>query len=118
MRDTGVFKRLAGDPVWDSGTGTYVKTYVTVYDGIAQIKPAFSPAERSESAGQRETTFRFYEVIIPWDSVEIQIDDIWVTSTSDDARLVGKELTVGSVEYASNRTAYHVTVWDQDRDSG
>lgn len=117
MRDTIRIVRDDGERMWDPATGTYTEPVeITVYDGPCQIKPTFSPAERSTDSGDRPVVLQSYEAVLPWGaSSEVDSGDFAIVTASDDGWVVGERLPVGYIENVGNRTARHITVWVQDR---
>lgn len=120
MRSTCRITRPAGDPAFDPGTGAYTPPAdTTIYEGICQFKPTFSPAEREGSSGEREAALNAYDLILPWDeanaSGRVEIEDVVEILTGDDGWAAGKQFPVGWVEYSDTRTHRRVTIWAQDR---
>lgn len=111
MRDTGTLTRPAGAPVFNEATGEYESAGddTTLYAGPADVKPR-NVAAAAQDAGERQVVTSGYDIALPWSAaLDIRPDDLWTTTASEDAGLVGKVLTVTDVVYGGRRTAHHFT---------
>lgn len=108
--DTCVVTRVVGK-VFDPETDTYSDVLETVYTGSCRVKPWM--AGYDQQAGEQSVTTKSYDVRFPADSVGLKVNDTLSLTESFDADLLGRPLTITSVELASARTAKHVVAEDR-----
>ncbi len=68
-----------------------------IYTGNCSIYPIKSRRDRFDEFGQGLIFTRQYRVVLPYTASTIQIRDIFTSTSSDDAQLVGRELEVRDV---------------------
>lgn len=89
---------------FDDATGTWAITpYPTYYDGPARVQ-VLDAGEQERVAGEQEISTLGYAVMLDHELVGMQLQDlVTVTAIDDngDAWLVGRELTVTSIESGS-----------------
>lgn len=104
---------------FDPDTGTYSGTSDTViYEGICHFKSRTSLGERAPNTAEREMVSTDYQVILPHgedDQLIDVTDHCEITECRDDPHALGRIFPVVSVEFATDRTARHVTIVDQSR---
>ena len=101
LRDAGDVVRVASPAGFDPADGTYDAAAETeIYSGAARVQP-LAGSERVVRFGEEPVTIREYHVTLPHDAAGIEVDDIWVTTTSDDTDLVGRRMRVIDVTYSS-----------------
>ncbi|MGR7002809.1 DUF6093 family protein [Yinghuangia aomiensis] len=111
MVDAGRLIR-PGPAALDRATGQMVPGPETVlYDGRARVKP--QPAVgRDVTAGERLQILREYEIALPWSALPpdaVRLGDVWETTASPDARLVGQRLVVKTAQNSATATAWRIT---------
>jgi len=113
MTDTVTIDRKT-QGAFNAATGEYGITWTTVYTGPADIKPERMP--REVEAGQTATAVGRYDVKLPFaTAVAVKVEDRLTASAAADTRLVGRPLWVTAVGLGSRRTAWHITVVDQEQ---
>lgn len=94
----------AGDPVFDSNTGTYTNPPpTTVYTGACLFTP--DGGDRVQQFGEGPVVTRTYTVGIEDTSIEFRVEDTVTIDTARDPQAVGMELVVLDVPKSE-----HVTV--------
>jgi hypothetical protein len=83
-------------------TGEYAPTEVSHYSGPCLARP-MSPS--SNEVGEEQIEQRDYLVVIPWDEVAVEIDDIVKMTSTFDGVLNGKELVVRNIRADTYNTA-------------
>jgi hypothetical protein len=83
-------------------TGEYTPTEVVHYSGACLARP-MSPG--STEVGEEQIEQRDYLVVIPWDKVAVEIDDIVKMTSTFDGVLNGKELVVRNIRADTYNTA-------------
>lgn len=122
MRSTCRITRPGGNPVFNPLTGLYITPDPTViYEGICQIKPSFTPAEKVGSSADKELVVQSYDFCLPWDvagsAPAVNISDTVTVLSGDDGWAVGKSFPVAWFEHADTRTHRRVTCFAEDRGS-
>jgi hypothetical protein len=107
MTDAVSIARTTGS-TFNPSTGGYVDTTTVQYVGPVDVKNLGVAAGQAQ-AGEREITFRTYDVKLPFgDSSDIRLDDRVTVTASADPTLVGVVLTVIDVQHGARRTARHL----------
>ncbi len=68
-----------------------------IYTGVCSIWPIKSRRDRFDEFGQGLIFTRQYRVTLPYTVDDVQIRDIWTTTSSDDTQLIGREMEVRDV---------------------
>lgn len=116
MRSRCTITRTVGDQVFNPATGLYDAVVTeTVYEGVCELQHAYAPSDEASQVGEAGTVqSRNYELVLPFDSPEIEYTDLVVVTASDNQWVVGVPLRVAKTGYGSNRTAQHVALVAQD----
>lgn len=100
-------------PVLNQATGEFEGgTSITIYEGECYITPIISRRDRFDEVGQGLVFTRQYRVALPWDTDDVQIRDLYVTLTSADPQIIGREMLVRDVLVGSNIGYRRLTVQD------
>lgn len=112
-------RRVTGETL-DPDTDVMTPTYATIYDD-AETPGAGGPCRlkayrigRPTVAGDAPIELQRYEIHLPWDTdIPVQKDDIAFMTTTDDAWVIGRPLTVTDVSYGGTTTVRHIIVEDR-----
>lgn len=108
-----------GAPVFDRDTGAEVPGPVTtLYEGPGRVRAMTQATGQQVQAGEREVVLRGYEVALPWSAPvlgggRVVPGDVVAVDGSPDARLVGLQLWVTSVQYGATATAWRLSAEDR-----
>lgn len=72
----------------------------SVYAGKCRVRPSAFP--QLANAGEGVQTQRLYDVWLPYDIVDVDLDHIVTVTASDDPYLVGRDLRVTDVQGGSD----------------
>lgn len=90
-----------GTGTFDPATGkTTPPVPVDVWSGPARVQPLPDRAQPVDFGGQLVTLHR-YRVSLPYDAVELRVDDLGTVTDSTDPALAGRQLRVVDVAYSS-----------------
>src|SRR5690349_16631937 len=86
MTDSGTLVRPSSTPVTDPDTGAVTYPEATLYTGQARVRPG---AGRQVEAGDQVLQAITHTVSLPMSHTDVKPDDVWITTASADASLVG-----------------------------
>jgi hypothetical protein len=123
MIETGALTRDAGagtrndtdDDTLNTDTGALTPPNpdrTTVYEGRALLTP--EGGDRSGEEGDRAVTAQRYRLRLPYDAALPLVGDLWTSSASLDARMVGRPLRVVDVLGHSGLVARESIVEDRE----
>jgi hypothetical protein len=111
--DAGTIHRVTAKGTFDPDTGDVTSnTEVLVYSGEASVYPISARRDRFDEQGEGLIFIRQYRVILPFTADDIQIRDIWRTTSTEDPQLVGRPMEVRDVFVSSNVGYRRLTVHD------
>jgi hypothetical protein len=91
-----------GVPAYDATNGYTVSTGTPVYTGPAGIMPV-SSKERLLVVAEEQIATLLYRVTLLADAEGVTVDHVVRVTSCDDPDLIGKTLTVGTIERGSRR---------------
>ena len=113
LTDTCTIERITDKGTVNRTTAELVgETRDTIYTGICDCAPIRSRRDRFDTFGEALIFTRQYRVILPHDSADIQIRDIFTVTSSEDPEMVGRPMEVRDVHVTTDNIARTVTVHD------
>jgi len=83
-----------------------------IYSGPAHFSPVTFRRDRQELGGGTAVRIRQYRAVLPWDSGDVRIDDLFTINFCSDDQVVGKSFDVTDVMYESEQAARRITLTD------
>ena len=71
----------------------------TIYAGPSHFSPVTYRRDRQEIGGGESVRIRQYRGVVPWDSGDIHIDDLYTVNFCEDPDVVGKTFQISVVLY-------------------
>lgn len=101
----------ATEAEFDPGEGTYVTVAGdSVFAGACRVSPATAPSV--VQAGDSPVPLRHFNVFLPWDTVDVELDHVVTITASTDPHLVGRRLRVVDVQGMTDGVYRHLLCED------
>ncbi len=84
----------------------------SIYSGPAHVSPVAFRRDRQEIGGEGSIRIRQYRAILPWDSGDIHLDDIFTVDFSDDPNLNGRSFDITDVMYEAELAVRRISLTD------
>ena len=88
-----------------------------IYAGPAHFSPVTFRRDRQELGGGEAIRIRQYRAVLPWDSGDIRIDDIFTVIFCSDPEVAGRFFDVTDVMYETELAARRITLTDTSGNS-
>lgn len=101
LPDTGTITR-AGVGTFSTATGLLTAgASTTIYSGAMRVRPSSATSTTDVSFGEQQVTLSQFVLTVPYDTDDVQPDDIVTVTASDDADLLARTLRVTAVPLGS-----------------
>ncbi|MDK1103814.1 MAG: DUF6093 family protein [Actinomycetota bacterium] len=87
-----------------------------IYQGPAHISPVTFRRDRQEIGGVESIRIRQYRAILPWDSGDIQIDDVLRIDEGDDPNMIGRTFDITDILYEAEMVVRRISLTDTSKD--
>ena len=113
MADTCRIERQVSKGSLDSDTARYSGGgRDLIFEGPCSVYPIVGRRDRTISNEERHKLQRQYRVMLPHTAVDINENDIFTTTTSQDLDLIGLEMTVRDAYLTEDPTQRRIVVYD------
>jgi hypothetical protein len=110
--------RVTSKGTLNETTGLYEgATSDVIYTGPAHFSPVTFRRDRQEIGGQTAIRIRQYRAVLPWDSGDIHLNDLFTVNFTTDPELDGRTFDVTDVMYESELSARRITLTDTSVDA-
>ena len=109
--------RITNPGTFNESTGVFdTPTTSVIYTGPAHVSPVTYRRDRQEIGGGEAVRIRQYRAIVPWDSGDIHLGDIFLVNFTEDPELDGRSFDVSDVLYESELAVRRITLTDTAKD--